>query len=39
MTQQSHCWRYALRKPQFKKHMYPNIHCNAIYKNQDLEAM
>ena len=22
----------------FKKHMYPNIHCSSIYNNQDMEA-
>ena len=22
----------------FKRHMYPNIHCSTIYNNQDMEA-
>ena len=29
MTQQSHCWQ---------RHVYPNVHCNAIYNSQDMEA-
>ena len=38
MAQQSHCWGYTLRKSQFLKHMYSNVHCNTNYKIQDIEA-
>ena len=33
MTQQSHYLAYGLRKPNWKSHMYPNVHCNTIYNS------
>ena len=38
MTQKSHCWSYALRKPELKETHVPNVHCSTIYNNQDMEA-
>ena len=38
MTQQSHCWAYLLRKPELKRHVYPNVHCSTVYNSQDMEA-
>ena len=37
MTQKSHCWAYTLRKPELKRHIYPNVHCSTVYNSQDME--
>ena len=38
MTQKPCYWAYTLRKPDSKRHMYPNIHCSTIYSSQDMKA-
>ena len=37
-TQQSHCWAYTPRKPNWKRHVYPYVHWSTIYNSQDMEA-
>ena len=32
------CWAYTLRTQNWKRHMYPNIHCSTVYNKQGMEA-
>ena len=30
MVQKSHSWAYIWRKSEFKRHLYPDVHCSTI---------
>ena len=34
MTQQSPCWAYTPRNQNWKRHVYPNVHCSTVYNSQ-----
>ena len=38
MTQQSHSWVYVQTKLSLKKDMHPQVQCNTIHNNQDMET-
>ena len=38
MTQQSDSEAYTLRKQNWKRHMYPTVHCSTSYNNYNMEA-
>ena len=40
MTKQSHCWAYTGNQgnQNWKRHMYPNVHCSTVYNSWDMET-